>query len=103
MVAHEPLNTQSLRATRGFGILIALLLAFNLAIILIWDVNRWIGGHVWVFDPTAGIWPLFRGQWVGALAANVLVLALSFGIILIALMRSFSIQPDDNKVEQQVA
>ena len=102
-IAHDPLDARNLRATRGFGILIALLLAFNLAVIVIWDVNRWIGGHVWVFDSTAGIWPLFRGQWVSALAANALVLALIFGIILIALTRSFSIQPDDNKVEQQAA
>ena len=102
-IAHDPLDARNLRATRGFGILIALLLAFNLAVIVIWDVNRWICGHVWVFDSTAGIWPLFRGQWVSALAANALVLALIFGIILIALMRSFSIQPDDNKVEQQAA
>ena len=103
-LAHNPPSTQSLRAARGFGIFIALLLAINLVIILIWDVNRWVGGHVWIFDPTAGIWPLFRGQWVGALATNALVLALAFGITLIALLRSFSIQPDDeNDIEPQAA
>ena len=103
-LANEPLSTRGIRVTRNFGILILLLLAFYLAVVVIWDVNRWIGGHVWIFDPTAGIWLIFRGQWVGALAANALILALTFGITLIALIRSFTIQPNGgNNVEQQAA
>jgi len=103
-LANDPLSTRSIRVTRNFGILTLLLLAFYLTVVVIWDVNRWIEGHVWIFDPTAGIWPLFHGQWVGALAANALILVLTFGITLIALIRSFTIQPNGgNNVEQQAA
>ena len=102
-LANDPLSTRGIHVTRSFGILTLLLLAFYLVVVVIWDMNRWIGGHVTVFDPTTGVWPLFHGQWVGALATNALVLALTFGITLIALIRSFTIQPDDNKVEQQAA
>lgn len=103
-LAQKPLSTRSVHIAQRFGILIVLLLAFNLAVIVIWDVNRWIGGHVWIFDATAGIWPLFRGQWIGALVANALILALTFGITLVALLRSFTLQPSGgSNVEQQAA
>ena len=100
----EPLSARRTRVAQRFGILMLLLLAFNLATILTWDVNRWLAGHVWIFDPTAGIWPLFRGQWVGALVANALVLALAFSIMLVALMRSFTTRPGgDASAEHQAA
>ncbi len=103
-LANDTLSPRSIRVTRNFGIFTQLLLAFYLAVVVIWGVNRWIGGHVWIFDPRAGIWPLFHGQWVGALLANTLILALIFGITLIALIRSFTIQPNGgNNVEQQAA
>jgi hypothetical protein len=103
-LAHNPLSTRSVQVIHRFGILIVLLLALNLAIIGIWDINRWLGGHAWIFDPSAGIWPFFRGQWGSALATNALVLALTLSIALIALIRSFTIRPDgENNVEQQAA
>ncbi len=103
-LVHDPLTTRGIHIAQRFGILIVLLLAFNLAIIVIWDVNRWLGGHVWVFDPTVGIWPLFHGQWISALITNVLILALTLGIMLIALVRSFTIESNtQNNVEHQPA
>ncbi len=100
----ETLSVRRIRVVQRFGILTLLLLALNIAVIVIWDVNRWIGGHVWIFDPTVGIWPLFRGQWVGALVTNALILALTFGIMLLALIRSFTASPnEEDSVEQQAA
>ncbi len=100
----KPPNAQSIRVVQKFGILTLLLLVLNIAVIVVWDVNRWIGGHVWIFDPTVGIWPLFRGQWIGALIANVLILVLSFTVMLIALLRSYTTSPNaENNIGQQTA
>lgn len=89
--------------TRGFGLVFVFVLVFNLAVIVIWDVNRWLGGKVQIGDPAHGVWPLFGGQWTGPLMTNALLLAVLLGFVLLALIRSFSIQPEDEQSVVQAA
>jgi hypothetical protein len=86
-------STRSWYVTRGFGAAFTLMLVVNLAAVVIWDVNRWISGGVWIFDPTHGVWPLFGGQWIGPLIMNALILAVALSLALLALIRSFLIRP----------
>ena len=91
------------RVTRGFGIVFAFMLVINLAAVVIWDVNRWLGGGVWIFDPTHGVWPLFGGQWIGPLITNAVILAVALGLALLALIRSFLIRPGEEQRAEQMA
>jgi len=93
-LASNPFSMREWRITRIFGVIMTLLLICDLSIVLIWDINRWIGGGVWIFEPTAGVWPLFGGHWVGPLITNALILALTVVIILVVMIRSFILQPD---------
>ncbi len=102
-LASDESSTRGWRVTRGFGIVFAFVLVVNLAAVVIWDVNRWLGGGVWIFDPTHGVWPLFGGQWIGPLITNALLLAVALGLALLALIRSFLIQPEDEQPVEQVA
>jgi hypothetical protein len=102
-LASNESSTRGWRVTRGFGIVFAFVLMVNLAAVVIWDVNRWLGGGVWIFDPTHGVWPLFGGQWIGPLITNALLLAVALGLALLALIRSFLIQPEDQQPVEQVA
>lgn len=102
-VASDESSTRGWRVTRGFGAAFSLVLVVNLAAVVIWDVNRWLGGGVWIFDPTHGVWPLFGGQWIGPLMTNALMLAIALGLALLALIRSFLIQPEDKQPEEQLA
>lgn len=102
-LASNESSTRGWRVTRGFGIVFAFVLVVNLAAVVIWDVNRWLGGGVWIFDPTHGVWPLFGGQWIGPLITNALLLAVALGLALLALIRSFLIQPEDEQPVEQVA
>ena len=70
---------------------------------VIWDVNRWLGGVVWIFDPTHGVWPLFGGQWIGPLITNALILAVALSLALIALIHSFLIRPGGEQSAGQMA
>jgi hypothetical protein len=102
-LASKESSPRGWRVTRGFGIVFALVLVVNLAAVVIWDVNRWLGSDVWIFDPTHGVWPLFGGQWIGPLITNALLLAVALGLALLALIRSFLIQPEDEQPVEQVA
>lgn len=85
------------RVTRGFGATFTLVLMVNLAAVVIWDVNRWLGGGVWIFDPTHGVWPLFGGQWIGPLITNAVILGVALSLALLALIRSFLIRPGEEQ------
>lgn len=91
------------RVTRGFGIVLAFMLVINLAAVVIWDVNRWLGGGVWIFDATHGVWPLFGGQWIGPLITNAVILAVALGLAFLALIRSFLIRPGEEQRAEQMA
>ena len=88
--------------TRVTGVLLVLTLALNIVAVFTWDINRWLGGGVWIFDPTRGVWPLFGGQWIGPLITNALILALALGLALLALIRSFLIRPENEQPEKQL-
>jgi hypothetical protein len=90
-------STRSWYVTRGFGAAFTLMLVVNLAAVVIWDVNRWLSGGVWIFDPTHGVWPLFGGQWIGPLIMNALILAVALSLALLALIRSFLIRPGEEQ------
>lgn len=89
--------------TSGVGALLTLILALNLVAIVTWDINRWLGGGVWIFDPTHGVWPLFGGQWLGPLIANALILAFAFVLALLALLRAFLTHPEEEQEAKQLA
>ncbi len=102
-LAHDNLSIRGWRVTRVFGVLLTLLLLFNLVIVVIWDVNRWIGGGVWIFDPTVGVWPFFGGQWLGPLITNALILAVALVFALLTLIRGFLIRPGGERTTEHVA
>lgn len=102
-LAGDESSTRGWHVTRGFGAAFALVLVVNLAAVVIWDVNRWLGGGVWIFDPTHGVWPLFGGQWIGPLITNALILAVALSLALLALIRSFLIRPGGEQSAGQMA
>ncbi|HTK11222.1 MAG TPA: hypothetical protein VL485_28880, partial [Ktedonobacteraceae bacterium] len=90
-------SVRNWRVIRGSGILFTIVMAINLVTIVVWDINRWLSGGVWIFNPKQGVWPLFGGQWIGPLITNALILAIALGFALLALIRSFLIQPEDEQ------
>jgi hypothetical protein len=102
-LAGDESSTQGWRVTRGFGAAFSLVLVVNLAAVVIWDINRWLGGGVWIFDPTHGVWPLFGGRWIGPLMTNALILAVALSLALLALIRSFLIRPGEEQSAGQMA
>jgi hypothetical protein len=97
-LANDEPGVRSWQVTRGFGVVLALALILNLAAVEIWNINRWIGGDVWIFDPTRGVWPFFGGQWIGPLITNMLVLAVALGFALLTLIQSFQIQRENKQM-----
>jgi hypothetical protein len=102
-LASNESSARGWRVTRGFGAAFTVVLVVNLAAVVIWDVNRWLGGGVWIFDPTHGVWPLFGGQWIGPLMTNALILAVALSLALLALIRSFLIRPGGEQSAGQMA
>jgi hypothetical protein len=102
-LACDESSTHGWRVTRGFGAAFSLVLVVNLAAVVIWDINRWLGGGVWIFDPTHGVWPLFGGRWIGPLMTNALILAVALSLALLALIRSFLIRPGEEQSAGQMA
>lgn len=102
LASNEP-GTRGWRVARGFGIVFMFVLMVNLATVVIWDINRWISGGVWIFDPAHGVWPLFAGQWIGPLITNAFILAVALGLALLALIRSFVSRPAGEQPEEQLA
>jgi hypothetical protein len=96
-LASNESSTRSWRVTRGFGAAFTVVLVVNLVAVAIWDVNRWLGGGVWILDPTHGVWALFGGQWIGPLMTNALILTVALSLALLALIRSFLIQPGEEQ------
>jgi hypothetical protein len=90
LTGDEP-SRRGWRVMRGFGVAFTLVLLITFVAVVIWDVNRWLGGGVWIFDPTHGVWPLFGGQWIGPLLTNALILGVALGLAFLALIRSFLI------------
>lgn len=103
ILAYDNLSIRGWRVTRVFGVLLTLLLLFNLVIVVIWDVNRWIVGGVWIFDPAVGVWPFFGAQWLGPLITNALILAVALIFALLALIRGFLIRPGGERTTEHVA
>ncbi|HEU5374993.1 MAG TPA: hypothetical protein VFV38_06120 [Ktedonobacteraceae bacterium] len=97
-LAEGNLSQRGWRTARIFGLLWAAFLLIELIIVLVWDINRWIGGGVWIFSPAASVWPLFAGQWIGPLITNALILIIALIFALFALIRSFLSQPEGKHV-----
>jgi hypothetical protein len=81
------------RFVRGFGAVLVSLLIVSLALVMVWDVSRWLGNDARIFQPDHGIWPLFGGQWFGPLLINAFVLMVALGLVILALVRSFAARP----------
>ena len=100
MVADASFSRQSWRLIRSLGVLLALLLAIEAIIVVIWDVICWIAGNgsIETYGATYGIWAFFGGQGLSVLIANVLILIVMLALVLIALLRAFIIHPDRREV-----
>jgi hypothetical protein len=96
ILADTSLNKQSWRLMRGIGILFALLLTIEVAIVVIWDVNCWIAGSggIEIYGVPHGIWALVGGQGSIVLIANALILISMLALVVIALLRAFIIHPE---------
>lgn len=100
LVADASFSRQSWRLIRSLGVLLALLLAIEAIIVVIWDVICWIAGNGSIETNGAayGIWALFGGQGLSVLIANALILIVMLALVLIALLRAFIIHPDRSDV-----
>lgn len=108
----DEFNTHRWRMTRSLGVLLTFVPVASLAMVVIWNAVLWeasvasppmFSGHIGVVDPTRGIWVLFGGQWIGPLLTNMLILAAALGLALLALIRSFLIQPENEQSREPLA
>lgn len=102
-LAESNFSPRSWRTARIVGLIWAALLVIELVIAVIWDVNRWVGGGVWIFEPKAIAWALFGDQWIVTLIAITLVLAIALAFALFALTRSFLVQQEGELRSETVA
>ena len=84
---------------RGFGIMFVLVQAVNMIAVVLYDMNLWVNGGI-----GDCIWPLLGGQRGNPLLiTSALILAITLGLALLALIRSFLIRPEEEQSEERLA
>ncbi len=97
---------QNAQITRIFGILISLILALSLTMIIIGD-GIWITGHGAYGislngSLSQGGMPPFSVEGISLLIISTCILAFTYAIVLITLIRSFTLSPRGEDVTERV-
>ena len=93
-------GTYDWRVTRGFGIMFVLVLLVNVIAVVLYDINLWVNGGI----GGVGIWPLLGGQRGNPRPiTSALILVVTLGLVLLALIRSFLIRPEEEQSAERLA